>query len=126
MNTVISFTMQQMFNLLLALCGAIITVSGAVMVIIKAIQTVNRPDKIQDERIQSLEDEVKSIQERLILGNRHFEADAAHIKAIEEANAVTQKAILALLSHAINGNDVESLKRAKLDLEDYLLENKSK
>jgi hypothetical protein len=34
---------------------------------------------------------------------------------------VTQQALLALMSHAINGNDIDKLSRAKDDLESYLI-----
>jgi hypothetical protein len=36
-----------------------------------------------------------------------------------------QQSMLALLSHALNGNDVDSLKKAKEDLQNYLIGKES-
>ena len=124
MNTVITLSVNQLTDIILAVCAGIITVSSAVSIVFKSLQAMHRSDKIQDDRLEALETDVKLIHERLEAGDKHFESDAKHIKAIEDANAVTQRAILALLSHSINGNDTESLKRAKTELEEYLTEQK--
>ena len=50
-----------------------------------------------------------------------FRNDKARLDAIEEGNRVTQKALLALLSHGIDGNDVDSMRQAKGELEEYLI-----
>ena len=128
MNEPIMFTPQDVINAILAICGAISVVAGATAVIVKCVTAAKRPNKIQDERLDKLEDEVKGIhdeinKEREKITER-FINDAGKIDKIEEANVVTQRAILALLSHAINGNDTDALKRAKSDLEEYLTGNK--
>ena len=41
---------------------------------------------------------------------------------IEKSNKITQTALLALLKHSLNGNDVDSLKDAEKSLEEYLIE----
>jgi hypothetical protein len=123
MNSIV-FTPQELINIILAVCAGIITVSGALTSVIKVVQKVHEPEEEQDARIKSLEAEVSSIQERLKLGNRRFEVDAEHLEKIDQSNVITQRALLALLSHSINGNDIDSLKRAKTDLEEYLTENK--
>lgn len=120
----ITVSVQEIFNLMVAVCAAIITVSGGITVIVKTVHQIHKPEEMQDQRIEGLEEEIKTIKARLEQGNNHFEQDGERIKAIEDSNAVTQRAILALLSHTINGNDVESLKRAKNDLEEYLTEHK--
>jgi hypothetical protein len=50
-----------------------------------------------------------------------FSNDDRRFKEIEEGNKITQTAILAILKHSINGNDVETLKKAEADLEKYLI-----
>ena len=125
----IMFTPQDIINAILAVCGAITAIAAASAVIVKIITSARRPNLIQDQKIAALEEEVKEIRaeienrdeklkERITIGE-------SQIGAIEEANAVTQRAILALLSHAINGNDAESLRKAKTDLENYLTRNKT-
>ena len=68
----------------------------------------------QDQRLDSIE-------KRLDANDKFFEKDNRHICTIEEGNRVTQRALLALLSHAINGNNTAELKKAEADLSEYLI-----
>ena len=45
----------------------------------------------------------------------------SRMRILEEGNRVTQKAILALLAHGIDGNDIEAMQDAKKDMEKYLI-----
>lgn len=110
----IVFTPNQVFEMILWICGAIVSVSAAVTVIVKVIQKARAPEKKQNERITKLEEEVKQFKQ-------FFDNDNRRLKKLEDGNIVTQQALLALLAHAINGNDVDSLKKAKSDLEHYLM-----
>lgn len=88
-------------------CATIITLIYALT------KFLNTSNKVQDERINMLEAWKRDVEIRLDKGDIHF-------RVIDEGNKVTQRAILALIDHGINGNDVDKLKRAKADLEDYL------
>ena len=114
MDQPITFTPHQVLELILWVCGAIVSVSAAVTIIVKAVQKAKTPERTQNERIEKLEKKVEK-------HDQFFENDNQRLKALEEGNIITQQAILALLSHAINGNDVDSLKSAKNDLERYLI-----
>jgi capsule polysaccharide export protein KpsE/RkpR len=114
MNQPITFTPQQVFEMILWVCGAIVSVSAAIAVIAKVIQKAKAPEKTQNERIEKLESDVKSLKQ-------YLDNDNKRLKALEEGNIVTQQALLALLSHALNGNDIDSLKEAKTKLEKYLI-----
>jgi hypothetical protein len=100
----------------LAVCGGISCVAAAVNWIIKAVKAARAPDKRQDERIKALEDEVGKY-------NAYFAADKKRLTKLEEGNRVTQRALLALLAHGIDGNEVASLKAAKDELQDFLIRN---
>jgi len=127
MHEPIMFTPQDVVNAILAICGAITAIAAATAVIVKAVTALRKPNKTQDERLDALEQDVKGVKERIDVEceriTKRFRDDASHIDKIEEANVVTQRALLALLSHAINGNDEDALKRAKTDLENYLTTN---
>lgn len=125
MNTVIAFTPQEVMNLILSVCGAIVSVSAALTIIVKMIDRAKQPHEELEKRLTAIDDAIQKIEERLVLGNKRFETDKSHIDAIEEANAVTQRALLALLSHSINGNDIDSLRDAKKELEDHLTKGKN-
>lgn len=113
MDTMIAFTPSQV----LALCSAIVVISGAVHVFINIFARVSAPAKLQNTRLDSIEEHLES--HDTLLNN-----DLKHLENIDEANRVIQKAILALLSHGIDGNDIDELKKAKKELEDYLIKRK--
>ena len=48
--------------------------------------------------------------------------DNTRIASLEEGNKVICKALMALLSHEINGNSSDKLQKALSDLNDYLIE----
>jgi len=51
----------------------------------------------------------------------YLDNDNRRIKTIEAGNRITQQALLALMSHALNGNDVDKLEKARDDLQEYLI-----
>ena len=114
MDTQITVTPAELYQIVIAICVAITTVSAAVAVIVKAYQLLKKPERTQDERITTLENEVGELK-------KYLDNDNKRLKTLEEGNRVTQQAILALLSHALNGNDIESLKEAKDKLQNYLI-----
>lgn len=115
MNEPIMLSPHDLFTMFLAICVAITTVSAAMAVLTKLIQKMRQPEKSQNERIDELERVVK----------RHdalFSCDSRRLNDLEEGNKVTQQALLALLSHAINGNDTDKLTKARDTLQQYLIE----
>lgn len=50
-----------------------------------------------------------------------FANDKKRMENIEEGSRVTQKAILALLSHGIDGNDIDAMVVARNELQEYLI-----
>ena len=125
MDHVITFTPQELWNIILAICGAIITISAAITVIIKAIDKAKEPNKKQDDRLSALEMKVREIDGRLQLGNKRFEDDAGRVDSIESnmkaSNKVIIESLQALTSHAIDGNNIQELKDAKKSLDEYLI-----
>lgn len=125
MNTVISFTPAQLVSVLLAICAGIITILTAVNLINSWLEKrrakKNKPEDDQNERI-------KRIEELLVEYNKKFEQydmflknDNRRLSAIEESIKIDRRGFLALIKHAIDGNDIESLKASRKELEDYLL-----
>ncbi len=125
MDHIITTTPQDIVNSILAICGAIITVSAAFTVIYKAVMKAREPDKMQNKRISGLEDQVTKIEARLELGNKRFEHDTERVDVMElsmkDAIQVIIETLQALTVHAIDGNNTEDLKAARKQLTDYLL-----
>ena len=111
MEAIIAFTPAQ----ILAWCAAFTTISGAMAIVISLISKALAPNKLQNARLDAIEAALKE-HEHL------FANDLKRFEEIEIGNRVIQRALLALLAHAIDGNDVGSLRDAKGDLERYLIE----
>ena len=54
--------------------------------------------------------------------DQKLDKDNKRIASLEDGNKVICKALIAMLSHEINGNSIEKLKNAMSDLQDYLIE----
>lgn len=117
MDTVIQFTPGQ----LIAIAGAIITISTAIGVLINLITKLREPERKQDARIKALEDRADKTDGIIEKFQGFFDNDDKRLKAIDEGNKITQQGLLALLKHALNGNDTEALKVAEKNLEEYLI-----
>ena len=126
MNKPICITPVELWSVVLAVCGAIITISGAIAVIVNCVRKAKEPNKRQDERIEALELSIKHINDRLERNDSHFISDAERMSNLEKEVKTTNKVIIeslqALTSHAIDGNNVEQLKNAKRALDDYLID----
>lgn len=102
-----------MENVLL-ICSAIITICSAITAVVAVGKLVKAPKDTLDGRLAEIERRLSKHDE--LLNN-----DKSKIDSIEEGNRVTQKALLALLAHGIDGNNISALEEAKDDLQKYLI-----
>lgn len=109
-DVVITFS----FSDVLWICGAICTIAAAVAVIAKAFSKAAMPENVQNQRLDALEEQAREFA-------KYFDRDKTRLDQVDESNRITQEALLALLSHAINGNDVDGLVKAKKDLQAFLI-----
>lgn len=115
MDKPIMMSTQDVVNVILATCAALVTISSAIAVIMRFIAKVKQPEKDQNERLTKVENDIKKIQHCLSI-------DKARLDNIEYGNTITQEALLALLDHALNKDDTETVKQAKKKLEKYLID----
>lgn len=106
----ITFTWTQ----LVSVCVGLTAVFGFIQICVKAWQSTKEPDKKQDARLTAIE-------ERLAKYDQFFAQDKQRLAELEEGNRVSQRALLALLAHGIDGNEVDGMKRAKDELTEYLV-----
>lgn len=125
MNTVISFTPAQLVSVLLAICAAIVTIATAINVINSWIQKrrekKQKPEDDQNERIKRIEELLVEYSKKFEQYDMFLKNDNRRLSAIEESIKIDRRGFLALIKHAIDGNDIESLKASRKELEDYLL-----
>lgn len=120
MNNNIVYTPNDLYNLFTTLCGLVISAWAVVEIFYKIRGIRGKPNAKQDEMLAKHEKHLAQHDKRFEEYDRFFKKDKERLDEIDSSNRVTQKALLALLSHAINGDDMDSLQRAKESLEDYL------
>lgn len=98
---------------LLALCGGIVTIISAIEKIVNAGKVINGPYTEHNRRIKALE-------ERCDKFEQYFSRDNQRLADLEQTLSILLQAEFALLSHAINGNDVDKLKDVQSAMMEYL------
>ena len=98
----------------LAVAGGISTLGGAANWIVKLVQVFKAPNAEQDKRLAELEKHMEKVDDFLA-------KDKARLDGIDESTRVTQRALLALLAHGIDGNHQKQMEEAKKELELHLI-----
>ena len=108
---------QQFIAVFLAICGGIITVSGAIGWIIKWVQAAKKPSDDLRARVSNLETQIADY-------DQYFRNDKTRIDEIESNNKGFQRMVIqslqALTDHALNGNNNKGLEDASEALNRYL------
>lgn len=107
------------WSALIAICAAVVTVSGAIGAIVKLIRWLKKPEVRQDESIDKLTSRMDTVENKL-------SKDKERLEDLETGLKYTLESLLALLSHALDGNDIDSMKKAKKHLNDYLIQKVEK
>ena len=106
--------MTDVWAWILAAASAVVLLSNAAEKIAKAIRAAKAPNEEQDRRLTAAEKDIESI--KGFLAN-----DKKRLDSLEEGNRVTQRALIALLGHGLDGNNQKEMATAKADLESYLI-----
>lgn len=106
----------------LAIAGFISTTGLALTYVYKAFRQIQTPQRIQDDKIKLHEEWLKKHDKVLEQHSRELKDNNRRMESIEASNRIIQRSLFALMSHALDGNDTEALKRAKDALEEHLIE----
>jgi hypothetical protein len=107
-------TPELIWSAVLATASAVVLLSNAAEKIVKAIKAAKAPNDHQDERLDALERWRTEVDQKL---NR----DNDRLGEIEKGDRATQRALLALLDHGIDGNNIEQMQHAKEELQNHLI-----
>ena len=99
---------------LLGLAAAINTLGSAVEKIGKAWKAAKAPNDLQDQRLEALEEWRKTVDQKLTHDNDQLAAMATDTR-------ITQRALLALLDHGIDGNNIAQMQHSKKELQNRLI-----
>lgn len=99
---------------ILAVAGAISTLGSAANWIVKLIQAIKAPNAQQNKEIAELQEWRKGVDQKLDNDNRRLNKK-------EDSDRITQRSILALLSHGIDGNHIDQMVKARDALQEHLI-----
>lgn len=100
--------------------GVLATASAAVLLInatekiAKVVHAAKAPNARQDEILADLLEWRKKVDQALA-------TDLSRFDALDNGERVTQRALLALLDHGIDGNNIEQMRHAKEELQNHLI-----
>ena len=109
-----TLTLTEVWPSLLAAASAVVLLSNAAEKIAKAWRTAKAPNARQDERLDAVEKHLKEVDGFLAI-------DKKRLDSIEDGNRATQRALLALLDHGIDGNNTRQMQQAKEELQNHLI-----
>ena len=98
----------------LAIASAFVLLSNAAEKIVKAWKAAKAPNDKQNERLEELETWRRAVDLKL-------SSDKARLDTIEEGDRAIQRALLALLDHSIDGNNIKQMQDAKTELQNHLI-----
>lgn len=103
-----------LFAFILAAAGAVVTMGNAIEKLVKLWRVAKAPNDEQNDRLAKLEDRMDEVENKLTHDHERFES-------LDTGNRVTQRALLALLDHGIDGNNIEQMQHAKEELQNHLI-----
>ena len=98
----------------LAVAGAISTLGAAANWLVKLIGALKAPNAEQNSRLDKLEKHMEDV-------DKFLDADKKRLDNVDESTRVTQRALLALLAHGIDGNHLPQMEEAKTELQNHLI-----
>ena len=98
----------------LAIAGGISTLGNAANWLVKLVQVMKAPNAEQDKQLADLQEWRRGVDAKLDNDNRRLNRS-------EDNERITQRALLALLAHGIDGNHQEQMEKAKNELEEHLI-----
>ena len=99
---------------LLAVAGGISTICTAGNWVIRLVQVLKAPNAEQDKQLAEFREWRKGVDQKLDNDNKRLQSK-------EAGDRVTQRALLALLAHGIDGNHQKQMEEAKEELQNHLI-----
>ena len=95
------------------ICGAIVTIIGLIVM-------ATKPFKMQTERLTNLESSMTEVRKDMTTIKRDLDHAFEKIRETEASNRTSDRALLALLNHALDGNNKDEMEEVKRDLQQHI------
>lgn len=109
-----NITVENIWSVIAWVAAALILLANAGEKIAGIVKGIKAPDAAQNSRLDALEGD-------MVLVKQYLTNDKKMIDSLAEGDRVTKHAIIALLGHGIDGNNVDEMKSSKRELEKYLI-----
>lgn len=103
------------FEQLIGSAAVILLLVGIYNTIMGAIKTAREEKRLKDQPVNTLEHTVEDHSKKL--ANDH-----ERITQLEESNRIIMRALMAVMSHEVNGNSTEKLQRSMDEIQQFLIE----
>lgn len=114
--------MTEWWQVTLAIIGGALVFINFFNAVKDLVKSTKQPTNNLEERVSLIEKKLEfEIKATFAEYDARFGRDKQKIEAIEEGNKVTQQALLELLKHSIDGNNIEGLEKAESRLREYLI-----
>ena len=107
------YTLNDIISIFLAACGGIAVIGAAIVWIARAVGFIKRPEVEQDAKLEDHEDRIRALESKSA-------KSGDQVTSMQEEIKILLLGTYALLRHAIDGNDKESLKQAEADIVKFL------
>lgn len=95
------------------IAGAIVTITGLVVM-------AKKPFKLQTERLGKLEGSMAEVKKDIGTIKNDLNHAFDKIRETEASNRTSDRALLALLNHALDGNNKDEMEEVKRDLQQHI------
>ena len=109
-----NWTPTEIMTLFLSIASGIVLLVNAGEKIAQIVKAWKAPNERQDDRIGKIEKRLEVVEDKL-------DNDHERFALIAEDNRVTQHALIALLDHGLDGNNLDQMREAKADLHNHLI-----
>lgn len=112
---------QEFANALILLAGVLGAVTGIYAYFKNAMRAVAEPfekTKKDIDALKEVDNELKSAIDEI---NNKLDNDDKALKNQETMNEIMMKSLSALLSHSIDGNNIDEMEECRKDIQDHLL-----
>ena len=103
------------FEQLIGSAAVILLLVGIYNTVMGAIKTAREERKLKNQPVSTLETTVEDHAQKL-------KNDHERITQLEESNRIIMRALMAVMSHEVNGNSTEKLQKSMDEIQQFLIE----
>ena len=117
---------MELITQILAICGAISVIGGAVAVLSGWYKSWKATKQKQDNRIEQIEKRITNIETSITGINQKLDNDYKNIRNTRDDMNLLMRSMFNLIENKITGNNIEGLKKTREELVNAMTDKKPK